>query len=79
MGYRMISEGERGHSGVRGVSKGPTERQNGKGQDVSGISAGAQQNKSKASASASAAASGDWIRAVRSLGSVRCGATEGRI
>lgn len=61
----MVSEGERGHSRVRGASKGPTERQNGKGQDVSGVSAGAQQNKSKSSASASAAAvSGDWVRAV---------------
>lgn len=76
----MVSEGERGHSRVRGASKGPTERQNGKGQDVSGVSAGAQQNKSKSSASASAAAvSGDWVRAVWSLGSVRRGATEGRI
>lgn len=45
-----------------------------------GRAAGAHQNKSKASAAASAAAvSGDWVRAVWSLGSVRRGATEGRI
>lgn len=78
----MATEGERGHSRVQGAQRDQLRGRAGRGQGGHSVSAGGQKNKSTASASAfasAAAASGCWIRAERSLRSVKCGATEGRI